>query len=112
MCSLSSPDFDRGDIQQFVDQVEHRPTSLEDCFHEVELFRRQASHRAIAQELGQPANRGQRIAQIVGRHAQKPVLGGIGPAQLFNQELLLLSEQLVLQMRADASLHFLHLEGL
>ena len=94
--------FNCGHVEEFVDQRQHLVAGRVDGFHEVELIGCELAHDAIAQEFGQSPDGGERVAQIVCRHAKEFVLCGIRLAQFFHQELLFGQQASDLQMRADA----------
>ncbi len=104
--------LDRRHVEQLVDHGQHRLARGVDRVDEVELVRRERADDAIAQEFRQPADRGEGVAQVVRRHAEKTVLGGVGLAQLLDQRFLLLRQQEVVQVGPDAGEDLLRLEGL
>ena len=103
--------FDGGDVEQFVHHVEHALAGLVDGLYEVELICGEFPDDAVAEEFGEATDGGERVAQVVRGHAEELVFGGVGLAELIDEQGLLLHEQAVLQVGADARDRLLGADG-
>lgn len=66
--------LEHGHVEQIVDRFEEGFRRVVDGVQHVALLERDVADGAVAQEVGQGANRHRRIAKIMGRHAKEPVL--------------------------------------
>ena len=109
---VGSARLDDREVQQFVDERQHQLAGVMDVADQIELVRGQLPNRAVGEELGQPADGDERVAQVMGGHPEKPVFRGIGPAQLVDELALLFKQHFVLQMNPDARERLLGAKGL
>src|SRR5690606_1609988 len=96
--------LDHGDVEQFVDQLQHGLAGCVDGLDEVELGGVERADVGVLEEFGEAADGGEGVAQVVGGHAEELVFLDVGAGEFLQQEA-------VVQVGADAGEGFLGTKG-